>query len=67
MEKIGYILLIIVAGCWFIAMLVGLIAAFPVGIIGLVAIVGFGLLFIKAFKERLAAKKEDRYSKDIEK
>lgn len=67
MEKIGYILLFAVALCWFIAMLAGLIVSFPVGIIGLVAIIGLGLLFIKALKERLAAGKRDRYSKEVEK
>lgn len=67
MEKVAYILLIIVALCWFIAMLAGLIAFSPIGIIGLIAIIGFGLLFIKVFKERLNARKKDRYSKEVEK
>lgn len=67
MEKIAYVILIIVAICWFVAMIVGVVAAFPFGIIGLVAIVGFGLLFVKALRERLASKKDDRYSKDVEK
>jgi len=44
MENIGYILLAIVTLCWIIAMIVGLIVAFPYGIIGLVAIIGIGFL-----------------------
>mgnify|MGYP006280250121 CR=1 FL=1 len=67
MEKTGYILLAIVAFIWFIAMIFGIIAAFPAGLIGLVAIVGIGLLFIKVLKERLANKEDDYYSKNVEK
>jgi len=66
-ERTAYIILIIVAIGWLVAMLVGMIAAFPIGLIGLVVIVGFGLLFVKVLKERLASSKEDRYSKDVEK
>lgn len=67
MEKIAYIILLIVAIGWIIAMIAGMVAAFPVGIIGLVVILAFGLLFVKALKERLASMKDDRYSKDVEK
>lgn len=66
MENIGYILLVIAALCWLIAMIVGAIAAFPVGLIGLVAIVGVGFLFAKVLKERLANKEDDHYSKTVE-
>jgi hypothetical protein len=67
MEKIAYILLSIVALCWLIGMLAGMIAAFPFGIIGLVAMLGIGLLFIKVLKERLSSKEDDYYSKKVEK
>lgn len=67
MEKIAYIILAIVAIAWLVAMIVGMIAAFPAGIIGLVVILAFGLLFAKALKERLASRKDDRYSKNVEK
>ena len=67
MENIGYILLGIVAVCWLIAMVGGMIAAFPVGVIGLVAIVGIGFLFAKVLKDRLANKEDDHYSKTVEK
>jgi Flp pilus assembly protein TadB len=65
MEYAGYILLIIVVACWLIAMLVGMVAAFPVGIIGLVAIVGIGFLFAKVVKDRLSNKEDDYYAKNI--
>lgn len=67
MEKIGYILLLIVAICWLVAMLFGMIAALPFGIIGLLAIVGIGLLFAKVLKERLANKEDNHYSKNVDK
>ena len=67
MENIGYVLLGIVAVCWLIAMVVGMIAAFPVGIVGLVAIAGIGFLFAKVLKDRLASKEDDHYSKTVDK
>jgi len=56
-----------VALCWLMGMLVGMIAAFPWGIIGLLAILGVGLLFIKVLRERLASKEDDYYSKTVQK
>ena len=67
MEKIAYTILMIVFIGWLIAMIAGMIATFPAGIIGLVVILALGLLFAKAIKERLATRKDDRYSKDVEK
>lgn len=67
MEKTAYIILLIVTAAWLIAIIVGLIVAFPAGLVGLLAIVGLGLLFIKVLKERLTSSKEDRYSKEVEK
>lgn len=65
MEYIGYILLGIVVICWLIAMLVGMIVTFPVGIIGLLAIGGIGFLFAKVVKDRLGNKEDDYYTKNI--
>ena len=67
MEKIGYILLAVVAVCWLIAMLFGMIAAFPFGIVGLLAIIGVGFLFAKVVKDRLSSKEDNHYSKNVEK
>lgn len=67
MEKAGYVLLSIVAGCWALAILAGMIAAFPFGLIGLVGIVGIGLLLVKVLKERIANKEDDHYSKTVDK
>lgn len=67
MEKMGYIILILITIAWIIAWIVGMFENVWLGIIGLVTIIGLGLLFIKALTDRLASKKEDKYSRDIEK
>jgi F0F1-type ATP synthase assembly protein I len=67
MENIGYILLGVVAIAWFIAVLVGMVAAFPFGIFGLLAILGFGFLFAKVVKERMRNKEDKYYSENVDK
>ncbi|MFC1543445.1 hypothetical protein ACFL4K_02765 [Candidatus Neomarinimicrobiota bacterium] len=66
MEKLGYILIGSVALLWIIGMVAGMIVIFPWGVIGLVVLAGFGLLFVKVLKERLASKEDDYYSKNIQ-
>lgn len=66
MEKLGYTLLAIVALVWLIAMVTGMIVAFPVGLLGLIALLGIGVLFIKVLKERLTNKEDDHYSKHVD-
>ena len=67
MEKLGYIFLAVVAACWLLGMIVGMIAAFPFGIIGFVAILGLGFLFAKVVRDRLSNKEDDYYSKNVDK
>lgn len=67
MENIGYMLLGIVAVIWFLAIMIGIIVAFPVGMIGLIAILGIGFLFAKVIKDRLENKEDDHYSKTVDK
>jgi len=67
MENIGYVLLAIVALCWLGAILVGMIAAWPLGIIGLIGITGIGFLLAKVIKDRLDNKEDDHYSKNVDK
>ena len=67
MEKIGYTLLGIAAVCWIVAVIIGVIVAFPVGLIGLVAIIGIGFLFAKVVKDRLENKEDDHYSNTVDK
>jgi len=66
MEKTAYALLLVVAALWLIAMLVGMVAAFPLGLFGLVVIVAVGLLFIKVLRERLANKEDDHYADNVD-
>jgi hypothetical protein len=66
MEKAGYAILLSLAVLWVFGIIGGMIAAFPVGLIGLVALVGVGLLFIKVVKDRLSNKEDDYYSKNVD-
>lgn len=67
MEYLGYFFLAIVVIIWIIAMVVGMIVAFPFGIIGLIAITGIGLLLIKVITDRLQNKEDDHYSENVDK
>jgi hypothetical protein len=67
MEKMAYIILIIVTIAWIIAWIVGMFENIWLGIIGLVTIIGLGLLFIKALTDRMVSKKDDKYSRDVKK
>ena len=67
MEIIGYILLGIAAICWIFAVIIGVIVAFPFGLVGLIAIIGIGILFAKVVKDRSENTEDDYYSKNIDK
>ena len=66
MEMIGYTLLALVALVWLVAMITGMIVAFPYGLLGLIALLGIGVLFIKVLKERLTSREDDHYSKNVD-
>ncbi len=66
MEKLGYVLLAIVAMVYLALMVVGMIAAFPFGIIGLIALLGVGLLLAQVVKDRLANKEDDYYDQNVD-
>ncbi len=66
MEKIGYALLAIVAIVWLVAMITGMIVAFPFGLLGLIALLGVGILFIKVLKDRMTSKEDDHYSRHVD-
>ena len=67
LEKLGYVCLGIVALCYVAALLAGMVAAFPFGIIGLIAIVGIGALLMKVLRERRTNTEDDYYSKTVDK
>jgi hypothetical protein len=66
MERAGYAILLTLAILWVLGIILGMIAAFPVGIIGLVALLGIGLLFVKVLKDRLSSKEDNYYSKNVD-
>ena len=66
-EKWGYALLSMIAAIYVIAMFVGMIAAFPFGLIGLLLMAGIGFLLVKVVKDRMQSKEDDYYSKEIDK
>lgn len=66
-EKVGYACLGLVTLCYLLAMFVGVVAAFPFGLLILIGIVGVGALLIKVLKERLASTEDDYYDKNVEK
>jgi len=66
-EIIAYIILGSIQLLFIILMIYGMIKVLPYGIIGLLLITGFGLLLIKAIKDRLKSKEDNYYSKNIEK
>ena len=66
-EKWGYSLLAIIAIIYLIAMLIGMIAAFPYGLLGFLFLGGLGILLIKVLKERFHNKEDDYYNREIDK
>ncbi len=66
LEKVAYALLGFVCLVYAIIMVVGLVAAFPWGIIGFVAIAGIGLLLIKVIRERVRNTEDTYYSKNVD-
>ncbi len=67
MEKVAYGILLALVALWLILIVAGTIAAFPVGLLGLVGIVAIGLLFAKVVRERLANRDDDYYAKNVDK
>lgn len=66
-EKWGYSLLAIIVIIYLMAMIAGMIAVFPFGLLGLMLLAGLGILMVKVIKERLQNKEDDYYSKEIDK
>lgn len=67
LETLGYLLLGLVVAAWLIVMIVGLVAAFPYGLVGLLLIAGLGLLLVKVLRERLGNKEDDHYADKVDK
>ena len=65
-EKVGYTCLGVVAALYVLAMIFGMFAAFPLGLFGLLVLLGIGILFIKVLKERLRNKEDDYYADKVD-
>jgi len=66
-EKWGYSLLGIIMIIYMVAMFIGMIAAFPYGLLGLLFVAGLGVLMVKVLKERVRNKEDDYYSREVDK
>ncbi len=50
---------------YMVIVIIGLVDALPEGVIGLLAIAGFAVLFIKVLKDRLTSEEDNYYSKNV--
>ncbi|MCB9958807.1 MAG: hypothetical protein H6843_09410 [Rhodospirillaceae bacterium] len=66
-EKFAYAVLGGVALTYVIALIAGMIVAWPFGIIGLVVLAAVGALFIKVLRDRLNNAEDDYYSRNVDK
>ena len=62
---IGYLLLIAAFVGLLVVVIMGLVEALPWGVIGLLAIAGFGVLLIKVIKDTLTSEEDRYYSKKV--
>ena len=65
MKPLGYTLLGLCAISWLVAILVGLVAAYPYGLIGLLGFAGIAVLFVHVTSERLRNKEDAHYDKTV--
>lgn len=66
-ETAVYIVLGVLAAGYLLAVVAGLMAVWPWGIIGLVAIGAIGVLFVKVLRERLNNAEDDHYARNVDK
>ncbi|NQU66697.1 MAG: hypothetical protein HQ510_02020 [Candidatus Marinimicrobia bacterium] len=67
MEILAYLLLSFVLIIWIGMIFFELVSAFPEGALGIIVIIAFSILFIKALKERINNKEDDHYAKTVKK
>ena len=65
LEKAGWAMLAIVALIYLVILIVAFIVTFPVGVIGLLALGGFGLIFVHVLRERLTNEEDNYYARNI--
>ncbi len=65
-EKWGYSILAIIMLIYMLALLIGMIATLPYGLLGLLFLAALGILMVKVFKERIRNKEDDYYSREVD-
>jgi hypothetical protein len=65
LEKAGWAMLASVGLIYLVILVVVSILAFPVGLIGVLALGGCGLIFVHVLRERLNNEEDDYYSKNV--
>jgi hypothetical protein len=65
MKTLGFILLGLCGLAYVTALIVGMIALFPFGLVGLLALGGVGCLLIHIIAERVRNKEDDYYDKNV--
>jgi F0F1-type ATP synthase assembly protein I len=65
LEKAGWGMLAIVGLIYLGILVVAFIMTFPVGLIGLLVLGGFLLIFVHVLRERLGNKEDDYYAKNV--
>ncbi|MCB1053553.1 MAG: hypothetical protein KDC71_23320 [Acidobacteria bacterium] len=66
MKYVAWGILLVLAILWLLAIITGMIVAFPFGLIGLLGLFAMGLLFAKVLKERMENKEDDYYDKHVD-
>ena len=67
MEYAGFIILGALALGWLVVMIIASISFLPYGLVVLLALFAFGLIFSKVAYERLRNKEDDYYSRTVQK
>ena len=62
---LGFSLLIAGFIGYLVVVIIGLVDALPEGVVGLLFIAGFAVLFIKVLKDRLTSEEDDYYSRNV--
>jgi len=65
LERLALIFIAIAAAIWIGVMFLGLVAALPWGLPGLVVFGAVGYLFWRVLRERLSSAEDDYYEKNI--
>lgn len=66
MERAGLTIIVGLAAAYILAMIVFSIAALPFGLLPLLGLIGMGLFFAKAAKDKLGNEEDEKYNEKVE-